>query len=289
MKKYSFRTVGLLVGMLSVFCLLFLMGCNNKTGDEQQTEQPSKSIEQEQAVSDSTENNTEQKTEEKSLIMGIDDTFAPMGFRDENGELVGFDVDLANAVAKKMGREIIFQAIDWSMKENELAAGNIDLIWNGYTITPAREEKVLFSDPYLENRQVIVTLSEDIKTKEDLAGKVVAVQAESSALEAVNKEKEISDRFADLIEFPTNIEAFNDLEAGRTDAIVVDEVNARYYIKNQTSKTFFILEDNFGTEEYGIGIRKTDQELQSEINQALQDLKEDGTYQEIYSKWFSDN
>jgi polar amino acid transport system substrate-binding protein len=112
----------------------------------------------------------EPKAEE--LIMGLDDTFAPMGFRDEKGELVGFDVDLANEVAERIGMTIKFQPIDWSMKENELNAGNIDLIWNGYTITPERQEKVAFTKPYLENSQVIVVLADsDIKTKADLAGK----------------------------------------------------------------------------------------------------------------------
>lgn len=226
---------------------------------------------------------------EDALIMGLDDTFAPMGFRDEKGELVGFDIDLANEVSKRIEREIKFQPIDWSMKENELEAGNIDFIWNGYTITPAREEKVAFSDAYLENRQIIVTMDESIKSKSDLAGKVVAVQAESSALDAVNKEKEVADTFTELVEFATNVEAFNDLEAGRTDAIVVDEVNARYYMKNQSNKNYFVLEDNFGTEEYAIGMRKDDTELVEAVNSALQDMRDDGTYDEIYSTWFSDN
>ncbi len=287
MKKYSFRQIGqmVLTGMLMILCLFFLNACGNQAGNAKQTDQQSQAVSEEMTASEP----AEQSTEQESLVMGLDDTFAPMGFRDEKGELVGFDIDLAKAVAEKLNREIIFQPIDWSMKENELAAGNIDVIWNGYTITPAREEKVLFSDPYLENRQIIVTLSEDLQTKADLAGKIVAVQAESSALEAVNKEKEIVDSFAELIEFPTNIEAFNDLEAGRTDAIVVDEVNARYYMKNQGEQKYFILTDNFGTEDYAIGIRKTDQDLQSAINQALQEIRADGIYEKIYGKWFSEN
>ncbi len=235
------------------------------------------------------EADTENANKGDALIMGLDDTFAPMGFRDEKGELVGFDIDLAKEVSERIEREIKFQPIDWSMKENELDAGNIDFIWNGYTVTPARAEKLAFSDAYLENRQIIVTLDETIKSKADLADKVVAVQAESSALDAVNKEKDVADTFAELVEFATNIEAFNDLEAGRTDAIVVDEVNARYYMKNQSDKDYFVLEDNFGTEEYAIGMRKDDTELVEAVNAALQDMRDDGTYDAIYSTWFSDN
>ncbi|MDI9494859.1 MAG: amino acid ABC transporter substrate-binding protein [Bacillota bacterium] len=230
----------------------------------------------------------EPKAEE--LIMGLDDTFAPMGFRDEKGELVGFDVDLANEVAERIGMTIKFQPIDWSMKENELNAGNIDLIWNGYTITPERQEKVAFTKPYLENSQVIVVLADsDIKTKADLAGKNVAVQAESSALDAINSEPEVAAGFGSLVEFSTNNEAFIDLDSGRTDALVVDEVNARYYMKQIGEEKYRVLEEDFGDEEYGIGLRKEDTELLKKVNDAMDEMKEDGTYDAIYAKWFSEN
>ena len=121
--------------------------------------------------------------------MGLDDTFAPMGFRDkESGELVGFDIDMANAVSQKIGKEIKFQPIDWTMKENELNAGNIDMIWNGYSVTELRKEQVLFSEPYLKNRQIILVLADSpVKTKADLEGQVVSVQAMSSAITAVTE------------------------------------------------------------------------------------------------------
>ena len=121
------------------------------------------------------------------LVVGIDDTFAPMGFRDENNELTGYDIEMAKAVSEKLGLEFEFQTIDWSMKESELNAGNIDLIWNGYSITDTRRQQVAFSEPYLENRQLIITLADSaVSTKADLAGKTIAVQKESSALEAVS-------------------------------------------------------------------------------------------------------
>ena len=110
---------------------------------------------------------TESTLDKEELVIGLDDTFVPMGFKDESGELVGFDVELAEAVAKKLNKKIKFQPINWSMKETELDSGNIDLIWNGYSITDERKEKVEFSKAYLNNTQVIVTLADsNIKLKQ---------------------------------------------------------------------------------------------------------------------------
>lgn len=238
---------------------------------------------------DSNINETSDQNKEV-LIIGLDDTFAPMGFRDQSGELVGFDIDLAKEVSKRIQREIKFQPIDWSMKENELIAGNIDLIWNGYSITSARQEKVAFSQPYLKNSQIIVTLSEsDIETKADLKGKNVCVQSESSALDAINQEPDIVNSFDNLVQFSTNNEAFNDLESGRSDALVVDEVLARYYMKQNGENKYRVLLENFGPEEFGIGMRKEDTELLKKINSALDEMRKDGSYDAIFKKWFSDN
>ena len=232
----------------------------------------------------------EAQKETEELVIGLDDTFAPMGFRDEKGNLVGFDVDLANEVAERIGVTMKFQPIDWSMKETELNGGNIDLIWNGYTITAERQEKVAFTKPYLENSQIIVTMADsDIVTKADLAGKNVTVQAESSALDAINAEPDVAASFGELVEFATNNEAFSDLESGRSDALVVDEVNARYYMKQAGEEKYKVLEEDFGDEEYGIGLRKDDTELLKKINDAMDEMKSDGTYDEIYEKWFAEN
>lgn len=225
-----------------------------------------------------------------TYVMGLDDTFAPMGFRDEKGQLIGFDIDLANEVSKRLGITIEFQPIDWSMKETELNAGNIDFIWNGYTITAERQEKVAFSKPYLENSQIIVVLANsDVKTKADLTGKNVAVQAESSALDAINAEPDFVKSVNELVEFSTNNEAFMDLEAGRSNALVVDEVLARFYMRQNGQDKFKVLEEDFGDEEYGIGLRKDEVELLKKLDEALDKMKKDGTYDEIYAKWFSEN
>ncbi len=243
--------------------------------------------------SDNSSKSTNISTKEKStLVMGLDDTFAPMGFRNEKGELAGFDIDLANEAAKRLDIAIKFQPIDWSMKETELNAGNIDFIWNGYTVTDERKEKVAFSKPYLENSQIIVTLANSsINTKKDLTGKVVSVQAESSAVDAVKSDPNFISTLKGgaLIEFSTNNEAFNDLEAGRTDALVVDEVLARYYMKQKGEQNYKVLKENFGDEEYAVGLRKDDTQLLEKLNAALDEMIKDGTYDKIYSKWFSEN
>lgn len=231
-----------------------------------------------------------EKVNDDVYVIGVDDTFAPMGFRDENNELVGFDIDLATAMAEKMDIEIQFQPIDWAMKETELNGKNIDMIWNGYTITEKRKEQVAFTDPYLENRQIIVVLANStIQTKDDLKGATVAVQKESSALEAVLAEEVVASSLKDgkPIEFDTNIDCFMDLEAKRSEAIVCDEVLARYVIKQRGEEKYRILEDNFGTEQYGIGVRKEDTELLKQLNDTLAECMQDGTYDKVYQTWFT--
>lgn len=226
------------------------------------------------------------------IVMGLDDTFAPMGFRDENGELIGFDIDLANEVFERIGVEVKFQPIDWSMKETELNSNNIDVIWNGYSITDERKAKVAFADAYLENKQIIVTMADSsINSKSDLEGKKVAVQNGSSTLDAIYKEPGIVESFdgGEPILFDTNNEAFMDLEAGRADAVVADEVLARYYIQQKNQEEYKILEEDFGREEYGIGVRKEDKELLEIINNTLDDMRSDGSYDDIYEKWFGEN
>lgn len=233
---------------------------------------------------------TKQNAADKStLIIGIDDTFAPMGFK-KDGEIVGFDVDLAIAVAKILDKKLEFQNIDWDLKESELQSGNIDLIWNGYSITEQRKKQVLFSDPYMDNTQMIITTATStIKTKADLAGKSVAVQKNSSAYDAIMKDKELVKKLkgGKVTQFDINNDCFMDLKSKRSDAIVVDETLARYYIKQQAKDTQFVyLKDTFGNEQYAVAMRKSEHKLQKQINGALQTLKENGTFAKIKAKWF---
>lgn len=223
------------------------------------------------------------------LVIGMDDTFVPMGFKDESGEIVGFDVELAKAVGEKLNKRVTFQAIDWSMKESELNSGNIDLIWNGYSINDERKGKVEFSNPYLNNKQVIVTLANSpINSKSDLAGKKVGAQNESTAVDAVEADGDIIKTFdgGKLVTFADNNDALMDLEAGRLDAIVVDEILARYYIQARGEEKYKVLDENFGEEQYGIGIRKGDTKFVDAFNKALKETIDDGTAGKISEKWF---
>lgn len=227
-----------------------------------------------------------------TLIVGLDDTFAPMGFKDENGEIVGFDVDLAKAIGEKLGKEIEFQSIDWSMKETELNAGNIDFIWNGYTITDERKEQVAFGTPYLKNRQIIVTLADSaINSKADLAGKTIAAQTGSSAVDAIEAEPDVLATFKDgkPVTYESNNDVLMDLEAGRVDAAVADEIIVRYYISKKGEEKFKVLDEDFGDEEYGVGMRKTDTALVEAFNKAYSELKEEGKLAEISTKWFGED
>ncbi|MEK4284499.1 MULTISPECIES: amino acid ABC transporter substrate-binding protein [Ureibacillus] len=233
-------------------------------------------------------NGTKDEAKDKeTLIIGIDDKFAPMGFRDDQNEIVGFDIDMARAAAEKMGVEVEFQPIDWTTKESELSSGRIDLIWNGYTITDERKQKVLFTKPYLENAQVVVTLVDSPITKiNELAGKQVGVQALSSALDALN-EHPISNE-VNLNEYKDNVLALTDLKNGRLDAVVIDKVVVEYYM-TQEPDTFTILEEELAPEQYGVGVKKGNEELLEKLQAALDEMNEDGTAAEISEKWFGED
>ncbi|MHA6528784.1 amino acid ABC transporter substrate-binding protein [Paenibacillus sp. BAC0078] len=222
------------------------------------------------------------------LVIGIDDKFAPMGFRDDNNEIVGFDIDYAKAAAEKMGKEVTFQPIDWSSKESELNSGRIDMIWNGYTITDERKEKVLFTKPYLENSQVVVVLADSSLTKlDDLAGKEVGLQSLSSAADALNSSP-VKAKIANVSEFPDNVLALTDLKSKRLDGVVIDEVVAKYYMSKEPG-TYKLLAESLAPEQYGIGIKKGNAALLTELQKALDELSSDGTAAEISKKWFGEN
>ncbi|WP_404822644.1 amino acid ABC transporter substrate-binding protein [Paenibacillus gallinarum] len=225
---------------------------------------------------------------EDKIVIGIDDKFAPLGFRDKDNEIVGFDIDYAKAAAKKMGKEVEFQPIDWTSKESELNSGRIDLIWNGYTITEDRKDKVLFTKPYLTNSQVVVTLADSqLASLADLAGKKVGLQNLSSASDALN-ENPIKDQIKSISEFPDNVLALSDLKSGRLDAVIIDEVVADYYMSLEEG-TYKILDETLSPEEYGIGVKKGNEELLTSLQTALDELIEEGTATTISEKWFGED
>ena len=222
------------------------------------------------------------------VVVGLDDNFPPMGFRDEKGVLVGFDIDLAREAAKRLGVDVEFKPIDWNAKEAELSGKRVDALWNGLTITEKRKEQIAFTSPYLENRQiVIVNTGAPLKAKADLAGKVVGVQEGSSAVEAVEKDA-VAKSLKGLKKFGDNITALMDLKAGRLDALVVDEVVGRYYTAKKPGE-YVVFDENFGTEEYGVGVRKDDKDLLAKLQKAMDDMKQDGTAAKISTTWFGKN
>lgn len=223
-----------------------------------------------------------------TLVVGLDDSFPPMGFRDENNEIVGFDIDLAKAAAEKMGVEVTFQPIEWNSKEMELNNKKIDMIWNGLTINEERKQNMLFTKPYLLNKQVVmVKTGSAVAAKADLAGKKVGVQAESTAVDAVAADP-IASSIGEMLEYSDNISAFMDLDLGRLDAVVCDEIVVMYYMSKNQGK-FEVLTENFGDEEYGVGMRLDDTDLQSKLQKALDDIFADGTAAEISKKWFGED
>lgn len=223
------------------------------------------------------------------MTVGLDDSFPPMGFRDEKGEIVGFDIDMAKRAAEIMGIEAKFQPVVWSGIIMELNNNNIDLVWNGMTITAERQEAISFTKPYLANRQIIVVQKDsDISNKADLAGKKIALQAGSSAVDAVKSDEATFNSLEGMVEFPNNTEALLDLAAGRVSAVVVDEIVGRYYIAKKPDM-YEVIEDNFGDEEFGIGIRKSDDAFRAELQKAIDSMIADGSAKEISEKWFGED
>ena len=221
------------------------------------------------------------------LIVGFDAEYPPYGYMDENGEYVGFDLDLAQEVCDRNGWELVKQPIDWDAKDMELNSGSIDCIWNGFTMT-GREDDYTFSEPYVDNSIVVVVAADsDIQSLEDLAGKVVATQADSSALTALTDDSEdnkdniaLAATFADLQQVADYNSAFMNLEAGSIDAIAVDIGVAQYQISSR-GDMFRQLDTPISTEQYAIGFKKGNTELRDQVQNTLNEMVSDGTFDKI--------
>ena len=223
-----------------------------------------------------------------TLIVGFDQDFPPMGFVGDNGEYTGFDLDLAKEVASRLGLEYKAQPVAWDSKDMELESGNIDCIWNGFTIT-GREDDYTWTTPYMANKQVFVVANDsDIKSQADLAGKVVEVQADSSAEAALKENQDLANTFGQLLTTPDYNTAFMDLEQGAIDAVAMDVIVAGYQIK-QRNADFKILDDSLSEEEYGVGFKKGNTELRDKVQGALEEMAADGTLAKISDEWFGED
>ena len=223
-----------------------------------------------------------------TLIVGFDQDFPPMGFMGDDGEYTGFDLELAQEVAKRLGLEYKAQPIAWDSKDMELEAGNIDCIWNGFTMT-GREDDYTWTEPYMANTQVFVVAKDSgIASQADLAGKIVECQVDSSAEAALKKVPDLTATFKQLLTTADYNSAFMDLEQGAVDAIAMDVIVAGYQIQ-QRNADFVILEDSLSAEEYGVGFKKGNTELRDKVQATLEEMAADGTLKSISEKWFGED
>ena len=269
---------------LAMGCLL--TGCGSSdTGAKSTTESAAASTETVGTETAGTEAaGTETAGNGKTFTVGFDASFPPYGYQ-ENGEYVGFDLDLAQEVCDRNGWELVKTPIDWDAKNIELNGGSIDCIWNGFTMN-GREDQYTFSVPYVDNSQVFVVAEDSgITSKEDLAGKVVGVQKDSSALAALQgDEKALADTFADLPQYADYNTGFMDLEAGAIDALALDIGVANYQIASRGSG-YVVLDEYLSTEQYGIGFKKGNDELKDTVEKTLLEMADDGTFMEIAEKY----
>lgn len=230
----------------------------------------------------------EEKQEGDTFTVGFDQNFPPMGFVGDDGEYTGFDLDLAKEVCERQGWEFVPQPIAWETKDATLNSGEIDCIWNGFTMN-GREDEYTWSDPYLDNQQVFVVRSDSgIESEEDLAGKIVDVQTESSAQAALDDNPELADTFGILQVIPDYDTGFMELESGAVDAVAMDIVVASYQIESRGAD-FTILDESIATEEYGIGFAKGNEALRDTVQATLEEMAADGTMAEISEKWFGED
>ena len=233
---------------------------------------------------------TAKKDEAKKIVVGLDDNFPPMGFKDEKNEIVGFDIDLAKEAAKRLGREVEFKAIDWNSKEAELKSGRVDVLWNGLDITEQRKENMLFSEPYMDNRQIVFVAKGKnvaIASEADLAGKIVGTQSGGTTEEYFTKNTALKDSMKEVKYYPDYITAFMDLENGRLDAVVGDEIIGRYYISKHPDEIAAVEAVIGEISQFGFAFRKDDQALRDEVQKVFDEMKADGTVAKISEKWFA--
>lgn len=264
------------INLILVFLLgLFLVGCTQKASNPKV-------------------DNWNKYKQQDSITIGFDNTFVPMGFEEKNGQYAGFDIDLAQAVSEKLGIHVHFQPIDWDMKETELQNGTIDAIWNGYSATDERREKVAFTIPYMQNQQVLVSKkSQNIQSVSDMKDKVLGAQAGSSGYLDFEGQPEllkniVKDQKAN--QYQSFNEALIDLQNDRIDALLIDRVYANYYLQTEgILEQYEIFLAGFESESFAVGVRLADQTLLVNLNKAFVELYQEGKFQEISQKWFGED
>ena len=238
--------------------------------------------------------NWDKYQQQKSITVGFDNTFVPMGFEEKNGNYAGFDIELAKYVSKKLGITVHFQPIDWDMKETELQNGTIDAIWNGYSATDERREKVAFTIPYMQNTQILVVKkTSDIHSVEDMTGKVLGAQNGSSGMLDFEEHPEVLKnrvKGGDADQYQSVNEAIIDLKNDRIDALLIDRVYADYYLTTEgIADEYDTIPSGFESESFAVGVRPADKKLLEALNQAFKELYQEGIFQQISQKWFGED
>lgn len=271
-----------ILAALALVPTLMFAGCASEVTVDEAAENTTAAENAEETAAASEDASLQNVLDAGKLVLGLDATFKPMGFTDEEDNIVGFDIDLAEEVCKRMGVELVKQPVDWDTKEQDLDAGKIDCIWNGMSVTDERAEIMNLSDPYMKNDMIFVVKTDSaIASQADLDGKTVAVQSGSSA-QTILAESGLN---ITTVELATNVECLQQLELDLADAVFMDSVVANYEITT-TGKAFTVLPDGLSPEEYAIGFRKNDQALRDEVQKILSEMKADGTVEEISTKWF---
>ena len=227
------------------------------------------------------------KAYEGKFVLGLDASFPPMGFTEADGTITGYDIDLAKEVSKRLNLEFVAKPINWEAKELELSSGSIDCIWNGFTMTEERLEKMAFTSAYLNNDQILVVRNDGtINSLKDAEGKVIGCQSGSSAEEAIESNKEFASSLKSVKKYEDNLTALNDLEVGGIDAVVMDSVVADYTIKIG-KRNLTVVEESLSKEAYGIGFRNDENgiELRDKVQKVLLEMAEDGTVAKISENW----
>ncbi len=238
--------------------------------------------------------NWDKYQQQKSITVGFDNTFVPMGFEEKNGNYAGFDIELAKYVSKKLGITVHFQPIDWDMKETELQNGTIDAIWNGYSATDERREKVAFTIPYMQNTQILVVKkTSGIHSVEDMTGKVLGAQNGSSGMLDFEEHPEVLKnrvKGGDADQYQSVNEAIIDLKNDRIDALLIDRVYADYYLTTEgIADEYDTIPSGFESESFAVGVRPADKKLLEALNQAFKELYQEGIFQQISKKWFGED
>lgn len=234
-----------------------------------------------------TDESLENILEEEVLVVGHTD-YPPFGMLDD-GESIGFDIDMAEELTNRLGVELETKYIDWDSKQFELDNKNIDAIWNGFTITPAREKEVTFTKPYFDNHIVMMSLKgNSYESLDDLKDKRVGVELQSSGQIAVEEREDVYESIDEMMKYTSVSEALLALKAGGIDVIVVDENFARY-VSSKESELYEISDARFNPENYGIGLRKGSEKLAERMDEIIDEMIEDGTASEISKKWFGED